>query len=159
MPEMLSKPQEVYNIQQRKNRIRVKEGKFFFLLLFNYSCPHFLPGLSPALPHLPQSILPPLSLSRGPLYMFLDWTLPLLSPVISLCDTYFYLTYAYVVLTVYEYFSKCFMYILMSFLLHILFCWLRHTQEEIQLRIFSVDIPYNRHNNYKICFKYGENIK
>ena len=41
------------------------------------------PLLSPALhtPHLPHSILPPLSLSTCPLCLFLDLTLPLLSSV------------------------------------------------------------------------------
>ena len=58
------------------------------LLLFSYSCPYFPPLLSAALccpihpsPHLPHSILPTLlSQSVGPLCMFLDFTLPLLSP-------------------------------------------------------------------------------
>ena len=49
---------------------------YIFSLLFNYSCPHFLPPLlSPALP-TPTSYIPSsltlLSLSVGPLYMFLD---------------------------------------------------------------------------------------
>ena len=61
---------------------------YVFLLLFNYSCPHFPLLLSTVLstPHLTHSILPPtpLSLSMGPLYMFLKLTLPLLSPVIPL---------------------------------------------------------------------------
>ena len=50
----------------------------FFLLLFNYSCPHFTPPtqlLSSALPspisHI-QSFPSLLFLSMGPLYMFLD---------------------------------------------------------------------------------------
>ena len=42
---------------------------------------HYSP--CPTHPHLPHSILPcPLSLSMGPLYMFLDLTLSLLSPLI-----------------------------------------------------------------------------
>ena len=51
-----------------------------FLLVFSYSCPHFLPLLSPNLPPslLPHST-PLLSLSMGPLYIFLDLTLPFLS--------------------------------------------------------------------------------
>ena len=55
----------------------------FFLLLCNYSCPHCPQLLSPALPSpIPTSILPtPLSLSLGPLYMFLDLTLPFFSPL------------------------------------------------------------------------------
>ena len=56
--------------------------------MFSYSCPHFSPITlpCPTHPHLPHSIppYPPLSLSTGPLPMFLDWTLPLLSPVIPL---------------------------------------------------------------------------
>ena len=62
-------------------------GRIFliFLLLFNYSCPHFSITLPcPTHPHLPHSIFPPLSLSMEPLHMFLDLTLPLLSPIISL---------------------------------------------------------------------------
>ena len=52
---------------------------FIFLLLFNYRCPHSLPPLlSPALPtlsfHFQSSSQ--LSLSRGPLYMFLDSDYP-----------------------------------------------------------------------------------
>ena len=57
---------------------------FLFLFLFNYSCPHCPPLLSSALPtpisHI-QSSHPPLSLLMGLLYMFLDLTLPLLSPI------------------------------------------------------------------------------
>ena len=47
---------------------------FFFLLLFKYSCLHFLPTtpLCPTHPHLLSVILPPLVLSLGPLYMLLD---------------------------------------------------------------------------------------
>ena len=56
----------------------------FFLFLFNYSCPHCPPLLSSALPtpisHI-QSSHPPLSLLMGLLYMFLDLTLPLFSPI------------------------------------------------------------------------------
>ena len=56
---------------------------FNFLLLFNYSCPHFLALLSPAPPPPNSYILSPrtVSLFLGPLYMFLDLTLPHLSPL------------------------------------------------------------------------------
>ena len=50
------------------------------LLFFNYSCSRF-PPISfpfPTHPSLPHSLLPPLSLSMGPLFMFLDLVLPLL---------------------------------------------------------------------------------
>ena len=36
-------------------------------------------------------------------------------------------------------------------------CWLRHEQEETQLRIFSIEAPYKLYN-YKLWFKYRENI-
>ena len=56
-----------------------------FLLLCNYSCPHFPPLLSTSLPtptsHI-QSSPTLLSLSMGPLYKFLDLTLLLLCPII-----------------------------------------------------------------------------
>ena len=44
------------------------------LLLFKYSCLHFLATSlpRPTHPHLPPSVLPPLALSMRPLYMFLD---------------------------------------------------------------------------------------
>ena len=54
------------------------------LFLFSYSCPHcsLIPLPCPAQPPFPHSVFPsPLSLSMGPLYMFLDLTLPLLSLV------------------------------------------------------------------------------
>ena len=58
-----------------------------FLLLFKYSCPHF----SPITFHLPaHPHLPPLSLSVGPLYMFLDDpspSFPHYSPTSSLLVT------------------------------------------------------------------------
>ena len=58
-----------------------------FLLLFNYTCPHFPPLLSPALPsstfHIQFSPQPLLSLSMGPVYIFLDLLFPLLSPLLS----------------------------------------------------------------------------
>ena len=58
----------------------------FFFLLFNYSCPHFLHFFPlpypPPTSHIQSSL--PLSLCIGPLYMFLDLTLPLLYPVIPL---------------------------------------------------------------------------
>ena len=72
------------------------EGEVFIILIFfivvNYSCPNFPPLLSPALPtptfHIQHCPPPPLSLSMGSLYMFLDLTFPLLSlfspsPVLS----------------------------------------------------------------------------
>ena len=46
--------------------------KFYFILLFFYSCPNFSPVVLPC-PTL-------LSMSMGPLYMFLDQTLPLFPP-------------------------------------------------------------------------------
>ena len=65
----------------------------FFLLItvVHYSCPHFHPitFFHPIQPNLPHSILlpcPPLSLSMGPLYMFLDHPSPSL-PVIPLPPT------------------------------------------------------------------------
>ena len=63
---------------------------FLKFLLFNYNGPHFPPLLSPALPtptSYPQ-FSPPLALSMGPSYMFLDLTLPLLSPNIPYDLTY-----------------------------------------------------------------------
>ena len=49
---------------------------YVFLLLYNYSCPHFSPLLSPALPtptsHIQSSSPSPLSSSMGPLCMFPD---------------------------------------------------------------------------------------
>ena len=51
-----------------------------FLLLFNYSCPHFSPIVlhcpSQTFSHIQSS--PPLSLSMGPLYMLLDLTFPII---------------------------------------------------------------------------------
>ena len=56
------------------------------LLLCNYSCPHFPPLLSPALPtttsHI-QSSSHPVSLSMGPLYTFLDNPSPSLPRYLS----------------------------------------------------------------------------
>ena len=66
-------------------------GLQYYFFNFFYCCsitviPIYSPLLSPAqlTPHLPHSLLPPLSLSLGLLHMFLDLTLPLLSPVIPL---------------------------------------------------------------------------
>ena len=57
----------------------------FFKLLFNYSCSHFPPysPLTYAIPtsHIQPSPTPSWSLPMGPLYLFLDLTLPLLSLV------------------------------------------------------------------------------
>ena len=53
---------------------------FLFLLLFNYSCPHFPPTAVPHPTHLPLPTLNPthpLALSMGPLYIFLDYPSPL----------------------------------------------------------------------------------
>ena len=59
---------------------------------FNYSCPHFppIPLHCPTHPHFPHSIPTLLSLSMGPLYMFLDnpspsflHYLPPLSPLVT----------------------------------------------------------------------------
>ena len=57
---------------------------FSFLLLFHYSCHHISPITLPSPTHPPPPTLnppPPLSLSMAPLYLFLDLTLPLLSPI------------------------------------------------------------------------------
>ena len=53
-----------------------------FLLLFNYSCPHFFPITLPCPTHPPPPTFNPplLSLSMGPLYTFLYLTLPLFPP-------------------------------------------------------------------------------
>ena len=63
--------------------------KIQYLSIFYYCLITFVfifsPLLSPALPtpHLPHSIPPPLSLSLGPLFMFLDLTLPFFFPLSS----------------------------------------------------------------------------
>ena len=64
---------------------------FCTLFKFFYCCSITVVPISPHYPTLPYppppptfNPLPSLSLSMGPLYMFLDLTLPLLSPVISL---------------------------------------------------------------------------
>ena len=64
----------IYNSNLLKHLYFIK----IFLLFFSYSCPYFTPT---ALPCPIQSLLPktiptPLSLSMGPLYMFLNLTLP-----------------------------------------------------------------------------------
>ena len=58
-----------------------------FLLVFSYGCPTFFPVALPyPVPHSPHSHGPPplLCVPMSPLFMFLDLTLPLLSPVIPL---------------------------------------------------------------------------
>ena len=57
---------------------------FSFLLWFSYSSPNFSPLLTLAPPSLSllQSVLTLWSITMGPLYMFLDYTLSLLSPII-----------------------------------------------------------------------------
>ena len=64
----------------------VRTFYFYFLLLFNCHCPHVSPIslLCPTQPPPPIFSPPPLSLSVGPLHMFLDLTLPLLSTLIPL---------------------------------------------------------------------------
>ena len=52
------------------------------LLLFNYSCPNSSCPCSSLPP--PPAVSTLLSITMGPLYLFLDLTLPLLSPVIPL---------------------------------------------------------------------------
>ena len=54
----------------------------YFLLLFKYSFSIFTPTRphTPPHPHLPPSNLPPLALSMGPLYMFLDGPFPISPP-------------------------------------------------------------------------------
>ena len=61
---------------------------YYYLLLFNYSCPTFFPVALPCSTHSPllyplpqQSIPSPLSMSMGPLDILLDLSLPLLSAV------------------------------------------------------------------------------
>ena len=65
---------------------RIKETCNFFTIIqlwLSPFSPHFSPlPYPPPTSHIQSSLL--LSLSIGPLYMFLDLTLPLLSPVISL---------------------------------------------------------------------------
>ena len=53
----------------------------YFLLFFKYSCLHFLPStpLGSTHLHLSPLIRPPLGLSMGPLYMFLDSPSPVFS--------------------------------------------------------------------------------
>ena len=59
---------------------------YLILLLYNYSCSHFS-SIDSLLPYPPPPATfspphhPPLSLSLGPLYMFLDLTLPESSPL------------------------------------------------------------------------------
>ena len=69
--------------------IFIIHGILSFLIFYCCSItvvPIFSPFLSPALPtpifHIQSSLLPLMSLSMGPLYMLLDLTLLLLSPVI-----------------------------------------------------------------------------
>ena len=64
-------------IQQVFNKVVFFNLKFsLFLLLFNYSCPHFLLTLPCRThPHLSHSVLPQVLLSMCPLYMSLALTL------------------------------------------------------------------------------------
>ena len=69
-------------------RFTVCTSARLLLLSSSYSCPHFPPLTlpCPAHPFSPtfKPLPAPLSLSMGPLYMFLNLTLPHLSPVIPL---------------------------------------------------------------------------
>ena len=70
-------------MENSKNKLFIS---FIFLPLFKYSCLHF-PPISPPSPthlHLLPSILPPLTLSMGPLYMFLDDLSPIFPHYFSL---------------------------------------------------------------------------
>ena len=75
-------PVEIFQITFSYPRISVFFF-FHFLLSFNYSCPHFLPLLSPDLPtstsHIQSS--PPHCLCPWVLYTCSLTTLPLLSPI------------------------------------------------------------------------------
>ena len=54
--------------------LSLKTLLFYFLLLLNYGCVHFPPSTPPCPNHpcLPLLIRPPLALSTGPWYVFLD---------------------------------------------------------------------------------------